>query len=860
MESEKYNKQNEILSKAKESIYKFQKQFNNYLENNKSPINTIDENNMTFNPKKHLNKNKELFIDKEVKKEKNNFNKIEDNEDYTTNQNYFIDNDDNEKNNYIKTENNDIFEGKKLYNNNNNEKIFKDILEENYVLKTEINKLIDENKSLGKELNKKEKNPIKKERYKDNNIKNDENDLVLKKNKELSKLVKELNNRNRIQKQRNQDIEQILKDKNNYITQMEQKLKDINSNNDKNNLYKTKYNQLLTRFDLINKELTALKKSKSNNDELIIENKKLKQDLNNLLKKDLENNDINKVESSEYKKNYKKLLDENKELKEKIEKLKKEKIILKNTNYKALKVNEPQKEESKIITELKFENNSLKDICSEMQNKNKELNVKINDLQKKYLEDIDIIQKEIINFKEKESIEKNELKNQILLLRDNPVSNNSHEIIDLRNQVNNLLRYKNKVASLEEKNFQLKVELRKYKQENGKKFTNNKNNYDISNHQSLFFKSNNNIMKSNKEKDKRENNETYVEMNKKIGDLMKKNEDLSKENDKLNTKKNELIQQVNNLNDLIDLNNKDLVNKILELEKVIEVLNKELNLENDKKLVLENKIMKLEKNINRQIDEVSEREEMSIRKDSQKDNFENKETSKFSIDKEQEDKIENFITQISLLKNENSSLIKTINNLKNEIRIYKIKLNPSKKTKEKDKALKDDQDLIKDITEEMNKWKKEYYNLTKVNDILKSKLSNYEKNLGIDEEIKYLKDSLYKKDKLLMDLTLQIKEYQSKSDDIILGKTNKNKEKQIEILLNEVKGIRKRLLNIVTLNERINNFDDFIANIELIQKLGNKIKDKEAKKALENLKFFIDEYKLNNDMAYNQFLVKLYST
>ena len=485
MESEKYNKQNEILSKAKESIYKFQKHLNNYLENNKSPINTIDENNMTFNPKKHLNKNKELFIDNNEKEEENNFNKIEDNDNFVSNQNYFIDNDNNEKNKYINTEHNNFFEEKQLYDNNK-EKMFNDIIEENYVLKTEINKLIDENKNLGKELYKKEKNSIKKERYKNNNIKNEENDLVLKKNKELSKLVKELNNRNRIQKQRNQDIEQMLKDKNNYITQMEQKLKDINSNADKNNLYKTKYNQLLTRFDTINKELTALKKSKSNNDELITENKKLKQDLNNFLKKDLENNDTNRVESSEYKKNYKKLLDENKELKEKIEKLKKEKIILKNTNYKALKVNEPPKEESKIITELKFENNSLKDICSEMQNKNKELNVKINDLQKKYLEDIDTIQKEIINFKEKESKEKNELKNQILLLKDNPTSNNNQEIIDLRNQVNNLVQYKNKVSSLEEKNFQLKAELRKYKQENGKEIIINNKNYDISNHQSLI--------------------------------------------------------------------------------------------------------------------------------------------------------------------------------------------------------------------------------------------------------------------------------------------------------------------------------------------------------------------------------------
>ena len=189
-----------------------------------------------------------------------------------------------------------------------------------------------------------------------------------------------------------------------------------------------------------------------------------------------------------------------------------------------------------------------------------------------------------------------------------------------------------------------------------------------------------------------------------------------------------------------------------------------------------------------------------------------------------------------------------------------MKLNPSKKGKEsKDKILKDDEDLIKNITDEMNRWKKEYYNLSKVNDILKAKLTKLEQNLGVEEEIKYLKEILNEKDKLLMDLTLQIKEYQSESDDIILGKTNKKKEKQLEILLKEVKGVRKRLLNMVTFNDRINNFDDFINNIEIIQNLENKIKDKEAKKAFEQLKLFIDEYKLNNDMAYNEFLVKLYS-
>ena len=169
-----------------------------------------------------------------------------------------------------------------------------------------------------------------------------------------------------------------------------------------------------------------------------------------------------------------------------------------------------------------------------------------------------------------------------------------------------------------------------------------------------------------------------------------------------------------------------------------------------------------------------------------------------------------------------------------------------------------DENLIKDITEEMNKWKQEYYKLSKINDLLKENISKLEKNFGVEEEIRFLKEALAKKDELLMDLTLQIKEYQSKSDDIILGRTNISKDKQIEILLNEVKGIRKRLLNIVTLNERITDFEEFMNNIKIIQGLENKTKDKNIKKAFEQLNLLIEEYKLNNDMIYNDFLVKLF--
>ena len=170
----------------------------------------------------------------------------------------------------------------------------------------------------------------------------------------------------------------------------------------------------------------------------------------------------------------------------------------------------------------------------------------------------------------------------------------------------------------------------------------------------------------------------------------------------------------------------------------------------------------------------------------------------------------------------------------------------------------DDEDLINEITEEMNRWKKAYYNLSKVNDYLQGKISKLESEKGVEEEMKYLKEALSKKDELLMNLTLQIKEYQSKCDDIILGRTIKNKDKQIEILLNEVKAIRKRLLNIVTLNERITHFDDFMSIINIIKELESKAKDRNIKKAFEQLDKLIEIYKLNNDMAFNDFMLKLF--
>ena len=131
MENEKNNKQNDIISKAKESIYKFQKQFvkSNDINNNNNPSIKFNSDliNMTFNPRANSKKDNNVF-DMNKEKETNNYkiNEIRNDEDNDFNkniemfskQNYFIkDNNDNEE--YI----NDNDENNSPHNNEK-EKMF----------------------------------------------------------------------------------------------------------------------------------------------------------------------------------------------------------------------------------------------------------------------------------------------------------------------------------------------------------------------------------------------------------------------------------------------------------------------------------------------------------------------------------------------------------------------------------------------------------------------------------------------------------------------------------------------------------------------------------------------------------------
>jgi predicted nuclease with TOPRIM domain len=96
---------------------------------------------------------------------------------------------------------------------------------------------------------------------------------------------------------------------------------------------------------------------------LITENKKLKEDLNNLLKsKDIDiKNQNNRIEteSNEYKKKLKKVVKDNNTLNDKKEKSKKDIYKLKNNKSYAIKKEDIEKHEelNKVINDLKFEIN-----------------------------------------------------------------------------------------------------------------------------------------------------------------------------------------------------------------------------------------------------------------------------------------------------------------------------------------------------------------------------------------------------------------------------------------------------------------------------------------------------------------------
>ena len=115
-------------------------------------------------------------------------------------------------------------------------------------------------------------------------------------------------------------------------------------------------------------------------------------------------------------------------------------------------------------------------------------------------------------------------------------------------------------------------------------------------------------------------------------------------------------------------------------------------------------------------------------------------------------------------------------------------------------------------------------------------------------KIENLKEFTLQKYKLIIQLTDQIKEYESENTEIINGLSDIEKDKQIKILCNEVKVIRKRIFNILTFNDTINNFKEFENIINKLLEHFNYINSKdEIKNILSKLEFLIQSYKENEE-------------
>ena len=257
-------------------------------------------------------------------------------------------------------------------------------------------------------------------------------------------------------------------------------------------------------------------------------------------------------------------------------------------------------------------------------------------------------------------------------------------------------------------------------------------------------------------------------------------------------------------------------------------------IESDNKLKKnEEKLLKLQKKLNDQLEE--EKKEME-RKSSKKLNpiknsvilfgdednkdINNKDKNK-DLDNIGDDNLYNLgEEEIVSLSNDNDSE-KNNNNNNKDINTEQMIKN-YKFVQEENKSL---QEVIKDLKKQIKTMKSN---------------QNGGENINNDNNIEKLNNIILEKDSKIYNLEEQIKEYQKKRDEIIIGKSDEDKDKQIEILINEINSMRKKILNDISYNNRITNFDEFIKNIEKINELNCEIIDPDIQDAFARLNELVD--------------------
>jgi len=166
------------------------------------------------------------------------------------------------------------------------------------------------------------------------------------------------------------------------------------------------------------------------------------------------------------------------------------------------------------------------------------------------------------------------------------------------------------------------------------------------------------------------------------------------------------------------------------------------------------------------------------------------------------------------------------------------------------KDLKEENESLKEVIQDLKQRIKELdSNYNNESDKNNQELGN--------EELALFNKMINEKQSIIMSLEDQLKEYQNKTNDIIAGKSDETKDKQIQMLINEINSIRTKILNDISYNNRIQNFEDFISAVEKINELNNEIIEPEIQDAFSKLNQLIEIYKANDVNLYNKLMEEL---
>ena len=641
---------------------------------------------------------------------------------------------------------------------------------------------------------------------------------------------------------------------------------------DLNKDLKSSYNKLLIKFNLNNKELEKLQTVQKENNEI---EKQLKNTSNNLefLKKqceyfikqneNLQNSDKENKKIIEQLKNKNTDFDLNeinklKEFKNKYNTLVEEYVnqVKKNENLTKLNNEYIEKKKNNDLLEnqiqvLNSKNQKLSNQITELKNRNKILINKNEELLKKNNTFRQINKKR--NNSVKSLFKVNEMQQNICIIADIKKDKNYIDYVNennkLLNEINNLKNelkqkcmtkktmYKiqqnlnelnfihNKQTKLLSISSEINLHYDKFKKIPELKISNNELNLVITPTTSIKNIDSNAKLKSDYKDMKIEYNDLN---NKLLANTTNQVKNLN------NLTKNDLIKEVVTLkqmnDDLIKYKEQNECNILSYEDKIQELKNELLLLKQKNSNNIIQKSIDINNNVNNELNEV----------------IENNEQCNYNILNSTE---KNF--------NKNNDEENTNDSMSNKKKKKKFKKKKKLKTcSELEQQLLDKDEIIQVLNLELNKIKNDSEGYISEINSLQNYIKNLEKGLGVDEYISNLENLLKTKEELLLTLSDQIKEYQSKCDDVILGKTSYEKEEQISLLANEVRAIRNRIMNLINFNGRIENFEEFMNIFEDIKRnLENNEKNKVMVEKINNL---IKVYKHNDLIYWNKLVQEIF--